>query len=79
MQKQVDVDILSDAGDDAAVRARWFICDNGITVADGVASYLPESGKIDWNGDPPPADLYADVLFEIDRAVSRRRNRPNSN
>lgn len=75
MNKQVDVDILSDADDQSPVLARWFICDNGMTVAEGQARYHGEDGHVEWNGEAPPIEYVTDVIFEIDRAVKRRQER----
>jgi len=71
MNKQVDVDIK--LHHEGIFLARWFICDNGMTVAEGEAEYEVESNHIDWLGNPPLAQYYVDVAFEIDRAVRRRQ------
>jgi len=73
MNKQVDVDIKK--RHEGIFLARWFICDNGITVAEGEAEYECESRSIDWLGSPPAPEYYVDVAFEIDRAVLRRQRR----
>jgi hypothetical protein len=73
VNKQVDVNIISADIDTAPVRARWLICDNGMTVADGEADYHVESGVINWIANAPPSQYYADVMFEIDRSVKRRK------
>lgn len=77
MNKQVDVHLSKPDPGHSSVRARWMICDNGMTVAEGEAEYDPESAVIDWSGNPPPAAYYVDVAFEIDRAVRRRQVRSN--
>jgi len=72
LDKQVDVDIQGDPTGDR-IRARWFICDNGMTVADGIALVDPAGGPTDWQGSPPPADHFGAVAAEIDHAVKRRQ------
>jgi len=81
MNKQVDVDVRDPRAGHHVGIARWLVCDNGITVAEGDAEYESESRSIDWLGNPPAPEYYVDVAFEIDRAVRRRqritRNQPN--
>jgi len=77
MNKQVDVHISNPAPGHRFGKARWMICDNGMTVAEGEAGYDPESAAIDWFGNPPATEYYVDVAFEIDRAVRRRQIRSN--
>lgn len=74
METQVDVDVISAGTITEPARLRWLVCDNGMTVAEGIARYQSNSGIVEWDDHPPPASLYTRVVLEMDRAVKRRLN-----
>ena len=75
MEKQVDIGFLSEGPHEAGISMTWLICDNGMTVDQGTATYSAGDGLIRWMGGRPPAEFEGLVRCAIEDAIINQSKR----
>lgn len=70
MEKQVEAALLPM---DARMipRVHWLICDNGMTIAEGIAQWNTQACTCVWEDFRPPAEYEGTVRSAVARASAR--------
>ncbi len=69
MEKQIDVSVQPASPHEVRRWVRWLICDNGMTLAEGMALFVPDTGHCVWEEERPPAEYEGQVRLAIARAL----------